>query len=221
MKIKNIYLIGHGDVAKIVAGIISNNVNLNLCGYFEVINGIYNYYSVDDKLTSDVDINDFIIDNCFFNISIGYNYDRFLVHQEIITKYPNISFTSIISDSAKISPNVIIGEGAIIHDNVYINRGSVIGKHSIINNNSSVDHDCIWEDFSSCGPVVTTGGRIQVGCLSYIGMSSVVLQSISIGKSTVIGAKSLVNKNCDDNSLYFGTGIKFIKKIDNKFNYLK
>ena len=52
-------------------------------------------------------------------------------------------------------------------------------------------------------------------------MSSVILQKISIGKSTVIGAKSLVNKNCDDYSLYFGITINYIKKIPKNFNYYK
>ena len=52
-------------------------------------------------------------------------------------------------------------------------------------------------------------------------MSSVVLQKVLIGISTVIGAKSLVNKNCDNNSLYFGTSIKFIKKISKNFNYFR
>ena len=221
MKNKNIYIFGHGDEAMIVSDIISNNVNLNLCGYFELTNGIFDYYTVDGKLTADVDINNYLIDNCFFTIAIGFNYDRFLVHQEIIAKYPNLLFTSIISDTATIRPNVIIGDGSIIHDNVYINRGTVIGKHCIINNNSSIDHDCNWDDFSSCGPVVITGGRIHIGHLSYVGMSSVVLQMVSIGINTVIGAKSFVNKNCDNYSLYFGTSIKFIKKIFNDFNYFK
>ena len=221
MKNKNIYLFGHGDEAMIVSDIISNNDNLNLCGFFELTNGIFNYYTVDGKLTADVDINNYLIDNCFFNIAIGFNYDRFLVHQEIIAKYPNLLFTSIISDTATIRPNVIIGDGTIIHDNVYVNRGTVIGKHCIINNNSSIDHDCIWGDFSSCGPVVITGGRINISNLSYVGISSVILQNISIGKSTVIGAKSLVNKNCDDYSLYFGITINYIKKIPKNFNYYK
>jgi len=219
MKTKNIYLFGHGDEAMIVSDIISNNPNLNLCGFFEVLDDKLRFHSMDGKIFDDVDLNDYLIENIFFCIAIGFNYDRFLVHKYIITRYPNILFTSIISDTAKIRPNVLIGEGCVIHDNVYINRGTVIGKHCIINNNSSIDHDCIWDDFSSCGPVVVTGGRIHVGSLSYVGMSSVVLQRVLIGNSVVIGAKSLVNIPCENNSLYFGTGIKFIKKISDDFNY--
>ena len=52
-------------------------------------------------------------------------------------------------------------------------------------------------------------------------MNSVILQNIKIGQNSVIGANSLVNKNCDNNSLYFGITNKFIKKIPNDFNYLK
>ena len=139
---------------------------------------------------------------------------------DFITKnFSTINWLSIISDSADIKADVTIGSGSIIHDNVYINRGTSIGNHCIINNNSSIDHDCIWSDFSSCGPVVVTGGRIEIGYMSFIGMNSVVLQGIKVKENTVIGAKSLVDKNCESNSLYYGNSIKFIKKIPDDFNY--
>ena len=219
MNTKNIFLFGHGDEAMIASDIIDNIPNLNLCGFFELYDDKLKFISIDGKILENVDLNNYLIETNFFCIAIGFNYDRFLIHKFLTTRYPNILFTSIISDTAKIRSNVSIGEGCIIHDNVYINRGTVIGKHCIINNNSSIDHDCTWDDFSSCGPVVVTGGRIHVGALSYIGMSSVVLQRRIIGSSVVIGAKSFVNISCENNSLYFGTGIKFIKKIPHNFNY--
>ena len=219
MTSKNLYLFGYGDEAKIVSDMISFNPNIKLCGYIEVLKNSFNLYSTDDELTENIDIKELISDNNFFCIAIGYNYIRQKIHELIIINFPNIKWMSIISDSAKIRPNVSIGAGSIIHDNVYINRGTNIGKHCIINNNSSIDHDCIWSDFSSCGPVVVTGGRIEIGYMSFIGMSSVILQGIKVNENTVIGAKSLVDKNCESNSLYYGNSIKFIKKIPDDFNY--
>lgn len=220
MQTKNIYIIGNGDEAKITADLIEDNDEMKLCGNFEVFNSNIDYISSDGNLHKNIDFNHFVNNQNYFCIAIGYNYDRFKVY-EILKKFKKIRWISIISDTAKIRSGVIIGNGCIIHDNVYINRRTVLGNHCIINNNTSIDHDCKLRDFSSTGPAVVTGGRINVGKLSYIGMNSVVLQNINIGQSTVIGAKSLVNKDCQSNSLYFGITNKFIKKLPNDFNYFK
>lgn len=220
MIVKNVFIIGHGDEAKITADLINDKDTMKLCGYFEVHNDQIDYYSNNDLKIKNIDLNEYINLNNYFCIGIGYNYDRFKVYEKL-KQFNNIQWTSIISDTAKIRSGAIIGEGCIIHDNVYINRRTVIGNHCIINNNTSIDHDCVMENFSSTGPAVVTGGRIKIGKLSYVGIDSVVLQNIQIGQSTVIGAKSLVNKNCDSYSLYFGITSKFIKNIPEDFNYFK
>ena len=68
------------------------------------------------------------------------------------------------------------------------------------------------KDFSSVGPGVTTGGNVTLGENSHIGIGSTVNNEITIGTNTVIGAMSLVVKNCNKNSLYYGTPVKRIKK---------
>ena len=220
MTIKKVFIIGNGDEAKIAAGLINDQKKLLFSGYFEVHKDKFDFYSPEGSLKENIKFKDYVNTDNFFCIGIGYNYDRNKVYK-ILKEFENIQWISLISDTAKIRSDVIIGDGCIIHDNVYINRGTVLGNHCIINNNSSIDHDCFMDDFSSTGPVVITGGRITVGKLSYIGMNSVILQNIKIGQNSVIGANSLVNKNCDNNSLYFGITNKFIKKIPNDFNYLK
>ena len=193
---------------------------MQLEGYFEVYDDYIDFYSKNDAIKKDINFKKYINSENYFCIAIGYNFDRYKVYERL-KKFNNIQWISIISDTAKIRSSAIIGLGCIIHDNVYINRRTILGNHCIINNNTSIDHDCILEDFSSTGPAVVTGGRIKIGKLSYVGIDSVLLQNIKIGQSTVVGAKSLVNKNCDSNSLYFGITSKFIKNIPEDFNYFK
>ena len=57
----------------------------------------------------------------------------------------------IISKNAKISINVKIGDGTVVISGSSINIGSKIGSHCLINSSSSIDHDNIFEDFSSTG----------------------------------------------------------------------
>ena len=65
------------------------------------------------------------------------------------------------SKSSIISSNVKIGKGSVILQNAVINSGTKIGEHCIINTSCSVDHDNIFEDFSSTGPRVTTAGKVN------------------------------------------------------------
>lgn len=221
MTIKNVYLLGHGNLALNAFDLISSIPKLNFCGFFEIFDNSINYYSTDHIVTKNINFNDYITDNNFFCLAIGFNYTRHKIFNFISINYPKIKWISIISNTAVIKSNVLIGKGTIIHDNVFINRGTKIGNNCLINSNCSIDHDCTINDSTSIAPAVVTGGNVNIGSLSHIGISSVILQNIFIGNGTVVGAQSLVNSVCDNNSLYYGSPIKFIKKIPNDFNYLK
>ena len=96
----------------------------------------------------------------------------------------------------------------------------MIGKHCLISTSSSIDHDNYFHDFSSAGPGVVTGGNVLVGKNSYLGIGSVIKHQIKIGDNTVIGGNSFVNKNCLDNSIYYGVPAKRIRKRNIKESYM-
>ena len=62
-------------------------------------------------------------------------------------------------------------------------------------------------------------GRYCAGA-TYIGIGAVIKHGVEIGKNTVIGGNSFVNKKCLDNSLYFGTPVKKIKSRKKNSKYL-
>ena len=77
-----------------------------------------------------------------------------------------------------------------------------------------------FKDYSSCGPGAITGGNVNVSENSHIGIGAIIKNGIKIGKNTIIGGKSYVNKNCGNNSIYYGVPAKLIKKRKEKENYL-
>ena len=93
-----------------------------------------------------------------------------------------------------------------------INTGTKIGEHCLINTSSSIDHDNNFKNFSSTGPRVTTGGNVKLGQCSHLGMGAVVKNQITIGDNTIVGSKSMVLKNCNKNSVYYGNARKEDKK---------
>jgi len=146
-------------------------------------------------------------------IGIGSNYVRKKVCKEVenINKY--FKWASIISVNSKINGNVKIGKGSVVISGAIINNGSVIGDHCLINTSSSVDHDNFFNNYSSSGPGVVTGGNVNIGYSSHLGIGSIIKDKIKIGNNTIVGGNSFVNKDCLNNSIYFGIPSKRIRAI--------
>ena len=84
--------------------------------------------------------------------------------------------------------------GVVIEDNVQI------GSHCSIYSVSTIDN--------SHGKVV-----LKQNCR--IGSHSTILPGVSVGKNSIIGAHSLVNKDIPDNVVAFGVPAKVVRKLTN------
>jgi sugar O-acyltransferase (sialic acid O-acetyltransferase NeuD family) len=156
--------------------------------------------------------------NFYGIIAIGSNFIRKQIVEKVSSLNLKIKWEKIISKNVALSENVEIGEGTVIISGSQIGNTTLIGKHCLINSASSLDHDNIFQDYSSTGPGAVTGGSVVVGKMSHLGIGSVVKQNISIKENTVIGANSYVNKNCLSNHIYFGNpAIKIRKRKYNEF----
>ncbi len=153
-------------------------------------------------------------------IGVGSNYIRKGIFDEVNTLIKNFKWATVISKNSIINDRVTIGDGSVIVSNSVINTGTIIGNHCLINTSSSIDHDNRFNDFSSTGPGVTTGGNVSVGEMSYLGIGSIIKHQINIGKNTIIGGNSFVNKNCEDNSVYYGVPSKKIRTRKSEDSYL-
>ena len=152
-------------------------------------------------------------------ITVGFNFSRKKIAQEINKINPNFKWSILTHPSCIISKLSKISEGTVIVAGTIINNHSFIGKHCLINTGSLIDHDNKFNNYSSCGPGVITGGNVKVGECSHIGIGSTIKHGIQIGQNTLVGGHSFVNKNCKNNSVYYGIPIKKIKKIKKDINY--
>ena len=149
----------------------------------------------------------------------------------MVNKYKEINFfgdeaillskygPTIVSKNSTINGNVRIGKGSLIVSGSVINTGTKIGEHCLINTSSSIDHNNIFKNFSSTGPGVTTGGNVELGQCSHVGIGATIKNQISIGDNTIVGARSLLLKNCKKNSVYYGIPAKKIRgrKYNSKY----
>ena len=70
--------------------------------------------------------------------------------------------------------------------------------------NATVGHDCTLEDYVTINPLVAISGGVHIGRESMMGTHSAVLQNLSIGAGSTVGAGSCVVKDVLDDVIVKG-----------------
>jgi acetyltransferase EpsM len=218
--VKNIIIFGNGNHSKVVFSEILKLKEYNILGFIGTSTKKKLIIKYRNKKYFNLGTNKILknYNNLYGVIGVGDNYVRKKIYKEIkILK--KIKWAKIISKDSILNGNVKIGPGSIIISGSIINNGAKIGSHCIINTSSSIDHDNVFENFSSSGPSVTTGGNVKVCQFSHLGIGSTIKHGVTIGANTIIGGKSFVNKDCLKNKIYFGVPAKIFKnrKLGNTY----
>lgn len=123
-------------------------------------------------------------------------------------KYPNLIHPSVIYN-----PNYIsMGEGNIICAGNIITTNITIGSHVIINLDCTIGHDAIVRDFVTILPSVNVSGNVTLEKCSNIGTGTQIIQGLTIGENTIVGAGAVVTKNLESFVVAVGSPARPIKK---------
>ena len=127
------------------------------------------------------------------------------------TKY-NIDFDklkSIIINSKIISqPLISLGFNTDIGAFSYINAKYEV----VIEDEVQIGSHC---SIYSVSTIDNSSGKVVLKNNCRIGSHSTILPGVSIGKNSIIGAHSLVNKDIPDNVVAFGVPAKVMRKLNN------
>ena len=121
------------------------------------------------------------------------------------------SIPILIHPSAIIGEKVEMGAGTVVMAGVVINCCSTVGKGCIINTGAIIDHDNVIEDYVHISPGVRLAGAVKVGKGSWLGIGSVVSNSINIISGCMIGAGAVVIKDIEEAGTYVGVPALKIK----------
>jgi sugar O-acyltransferase (sialic acid O-acetyltransferase NeuD family) len=127
-------------------------------------------------------------------------------------KAKGYTFAGVLHPSAVIARDVLLAEGVQVMAGAVIQPGCVIGRNVIINTNASVDHDCAVADHVHIAPGVVLSGGVVVEEGVHIGTGATVLQSIRIGRNSIIGAGAVVLQDVPENALVYGVPGKAVSK---------
>ncbi|MGH1480684.1 MAG: NeuD/PglB/VioB family sugar acetyltransferase [Geminicoccales bacterium] len=153
-------------------------------------------------------------------VAVGDNCLREEIVKNTRSQRPLSIFPKIIHADASISRFSEIGEGAVVLQSAVVGANTTIGDFCIVNTRSSIDHDCHMAVYSSLGPGSVTGGGVRIAERSMIGMGTVIRHSINVGSDVVVGSMSYVNKDCVDETVYYGTPAAPIRKRQKGDPYL-
>jgi len=207
---KDLIIIGAGGFAREVAWLVEE-INLvsptwNLLGFYDEkghLDKELNHYRLFGS--DDIDKNK----NSYCVIAIGDSEARKNVAERYAKEF---KFATLIHPDISISNTNIIGQGTIICKGTILTVNINIGEHVIINLDCTIGHDSVINDFVTILPSVNISGGVKLGECSNIGTGTQIIQYISIGEHTIIGAGSVVVKNILDNVVAVGIPAKEIKK---------
>lgn len=201
-------IIGAGGHGKVVADIalrmglwgsvafLDDNEELLFCLGLEVIGKASDFF-------------DFIEDSDFI-VAVGDNSIRERIQFGL--EKVGASIVTLIHPSAIIGSEVVIGAGSVVMAGVVVNCSTKVGRGCILNSCCSVDHDNVIGDFVHVSPGVCLGGGVSIGNNSWIGIGSVVINSVSVCGGCVVGAGGVVVRDIIDVGTYVGVPVRKLVK---------
>ena len=220
---RNLVLIGGGNQAHYTIDIIEKEKKYNIIGIIDSVNEVGSNRFGYKILGRQEDIQRIVKD---YNIevgliSIGDNWSRYYVYNQIVDKIPNFEFVNAIHPSVIIGKDVQLGVGIVAMAGCIFNPKSVIGDFTFFATGAQVEHDCLIDEFASISAGSTTGGFVKLGKFSAITLGVTVIDRVEIGKNTVVGAGSLVVKSLPENVLVYGNPCKIIRTRNEGEKFLK
>lgn len=131
---------------------------------------------------------------------------------EKILKIAPVKFATLIDPACVwCNSRATIGEGCIICAHTYITVDTKIGNHVYFGADGTIGHDARVDDFVTCYPGVNVSGTTHISPCCEIGAGSQVIQGVSIGEKTIVGAGSVVIRDLPANCTAVGAPAKPIK----------
>ncbi|GGF98513.1 acetyltransferase [Paenibacillus abyssi] len=143
---------------------------------------------------------------------IGIGDNRIRREMSIRLELPDKRYAALIHPEASVAKDAVIGHGAVVMAGAIVNTGAVIGPHAIVNSGAVVEHDCTVGAFAHISPRVALAGGVRVMEGAHVGIGACVIQGISIGRWSILGAGAAAIADVPDGVTAVGVPARVIKQ---------
>lgn len=209
---EKIVIIGAGGVGKEVALIIDQINNFrptwNVIGFLDdnpknlgkVLNG--------HRVIGNIEF----LNNLSSDIYVVVAIANYRIKKRIVMNLKGkFKFATLIHPRVLIHNFMTVGDGTIIYEGAILTTDIKIGEHVIICPKCGIGHDSVVKDYVSLlwNVNISGGDTIEEGVL--MGSGSTIIQNLSIGRGSIIGAGCVVVKDIPEYSTAVGIPAKVIK----------
>lgn len=142
--------------------------------------------------------------------AVGVAKTRKSIIEKLLGKQ-NINFPNIIDPSVECSTRVEMGEGNIVCASTILTVDIVIDSFNIINLDCTIGHDVTIGSFVTIYPSVNVSGNVVLGDICELGTGTQLIQGVSVGSETIVGAGSVVIRDLPQKCTAVGNPGKPIK----------
>jgi sugar O-acyltransferase (sialic acid O-acetyltransferase NeuD family) len=214
-QVRSLYIFGAGEFASIAWSYFSKEGKYDMKGLVvdkEFLDEkterpayapLYAYEDINSSLTNpDTDV--------FVAISASkMNLARANIYRKLAAL--GCTFASYVSPFAFISDKCTIGANVFIFENNVIQNGVTINDNTILWSGNHVGHHSFIGSHVFLSSHVVVSGYCKVDDYCYLGVNTTVIDHINIAQRCLIGAGSLVLKDTEPESVYFGSPAKRIE----------
>jgi sugar O-acyltransferase (sialic acid O-acetyltransferase NeuD family) len=193
------------EVHDIVDAINGVKPTWNLLGYLDDQPDPANVSLVEDRSSEVLGSTDWMMtagQEVQFVIGIGTGKVRRAIDERLSSA--GFRAATLVHPAATIGHGVRIGQGSVICAGARATTNIRLGRHVHLNLNTTVGHDCNLEDYVTINPLVAISGWVHIGSETMMGTHSAVLQNLSIGSRSAVGAGACVVKDVPDDVVVKG-----------------
>lgn len=155
--------------------------------------------------------------DAYYVCAVGNAAIRKSAVEKITRILPDIKFATLIDPACVYcKERTTFGEGCIICAHTYITVDIKIGNYVYFGADGTIGHDARVDDFVTCYPGVNVSGSAHIGCGCEIGAGSTIIQGVSVGKQSIVGAGSVVIRDLPADCTAVGAPAKPIKFHEKK-----
>jgi sugar O-acyltransferase (sialic acid O-acetyltransferase NeuD family) len=116
-----------------------------------------------------------------------------------------LNFPMLVHPTAMVGhPSNKFGKGCILAAGVILTTGITLGDFVIVNLATTIGHDVYIGKYSSVMPQCSVSGNVRIEERCFVGSGSRILQGLTLGVNSIMGAGAVLTKNFDANSTLIG-----------------